>query len=133
MEALDRRGITPPHCSGSVLLIEDNADLRIALMEFLDLVGFRVTAHDSGEDAMASTDPLGIDLLITDLGLRGIGGLELATRFRAANGDLPVIIMSGLPQTSLPTAGTGIRFLGKPFSLGELHSLILRSPLGRSA
>ncbi len=106
-----------------LLLVEDEMATREGLAEVLELLGYRVTALESAEEALAMPDEPGYDLLLTDLALPGLGGAELGSRLLARWHGLGVIVMSGYAaETEVRRAvGEGrLRFLQKPFPMDVL-------------
>ncbi|HTB33547.1 MAG TPA: response regulator, partial [bacterium] len=108
---------------GSLLLVDDESSLVELLAPALTKQGYRVTAANDGESALALWDAQnGADLLVTDLRMPGMDGRELARRLREKKPGLPVLFISGWsPET--PDAGleTGTLLLPKPFRLAELY------------
>ena len=76
-------------------------------------------------------NPAGFDLLITDLSMPRITGLQLAEELRKARTDLPIVLITGfsrgIPPEQLSSLGA-VRLLAKPFSTGEL-ALAVRQAL----
>jgi two-component system, cell cycle sensor histidine kinase and response regulator CckA len=110
--------------SEHILLVEDDAAVRSVTERGLRARGYEVTAVYSSEDALALGDALGtVDMLLTDVRLPGISGLDLAAKLREALPLLPVLVMSGHVedprQQAALTAGK-YAFLAKPFSLAGL-------------
>jgi signal transduction histidine kinase len=112
----------------SVLVVEDDPAVRLLVLNVLDELGY--TAHPAA-DANAALrlieSPLRIDLLVTDLGLPGLNGRQLADIARQQRPRLKVLFMTGYaekadePQGS-PTAGTDL--IAKPFSIDLLANKI---------
>jgi DNA-binding response OmpR family regulator len=103
----------------SILLVEDSERIRTLVRAILSAVPSPLIEADSAEGALAliESDSDRFELLITDLAMPGLSGLELATRLRARNPDLPVLCMSG---HTLPSgAAEGIHFIEKPFRPDE--------------
>ena len=94
--------------------------------EHLEEHGYRVVAFASGREAVGAMDSMERpDLLVTDVMMPGIGGVELVRRARERWPGLPVIYMSGQAGPDSPLAGVGepgTRFLQKPFRLTELEN-----------
>lgn len=106
-----------------LLLVEDETATREGLAEVLELLGYRVTALESAEEALTLPDEPGYDVLLTDLALPGLGGAELGSRLLARWRGLGVIVMSGYAaETEVRRAvGEGrLRFLQKPFPMDVL-------------
>jgi CheY-like chemotaxis protein len=110
----------------NILVVDDDPEVREILAETLGEFGYAVAQASTGEEALpilAKRPDIG--LLITDVRMPGMSGLELAERARARDAALRVILISGyfLPQ---PIAA---RFLKKPFHMHELASAV-RAELG---
>lgn len=108
----------------TILLVEDAAPLRQLAARVLRKAGYDVLEASNGEDALdcAAEHPC-VDLLITDVMMPKLGGIELARRLCASNPNLRVVYMSGYPPSS--SAGQGpiasdAAWIDKPFSLNQL-------------
>jgi len=77
-----------------IAIVEDDAAMRQALADLIEVVGFEARAFDSGESFLASHAPGRFGCLITDLNLLGESGLQLRRRLQALEPSLPVIIIS---------------------------------------
>lgn len=78
-----------------ILVVEDDAPVRDLLVRVLQDAGYLVIAAGSGQEALdLAAQQSELDLLITDLVMRGINGIELATKLTAARPGLPVIMTS---------------------------------------
>lgn len=109
-----------------VLLVEDEAPLRELLQETLKGAGFAVTTAEHGRcalDALAEVKP---DLIVTDLCMPTLDGMELVMRLRTAAAGTPVIVMSGGVAGTATDMLRAARLLGarrtleKPFPLQDL-------------
>ncbi len=114
--------------SGSVLVVDDDEGVRTAVAWALEADGFVVTQTGDGLSAMRMLDTSPHDLMILDLSLPGLGGLDILSRVRAneaLNGSiaLPVIILSGRDGETDRIVGLDLGaddYLVKPFSPAEL-------------
>jgi PAS domain S-box-containing protein len=107
----------------SLLLVEDNADMREMTTEVLRALGYPVEAARSGEEALAMLEQSVCQVLITDIGLPGMSGYQLAERARAL-GVRAVLYASGYGANGdLPP---GSFWLQKPFSLDSIQSALTR-------
>lgn len=125
-EASEAEG--PPHGLGEhVLVVEDEDGTRQGLTELLELLGYRVTAMASGEEAIALPDDTSPSLLLSDLMLPGIPGPALAERLGARWPGLRVVLMSGYTEDEVlrreVDEGT-VQFLQKPFDILSLARLL---------
>ena len=97
-----------------VLLVEDEVVLRISTTDMLEQLGCFVAGVGSGEQALELLAQGGaFGLLVTDLGLPGISGEELAARVRGQFPKLPVVIASGYGRSGVQ--GDGVQFISKPY------------------
>jgi len=106
-----------------ILIVDDEADLASTLAERLELRGFQVTAVTSGAEALDVVSANRFSVLILDVKMPGIGGLELMTRIKQEQPDLPVILFTG--HSSLADAQKGIEegafaYLQKPIKIDKL-------------
>lgn len=109
-----------------ILLIEDDEQLRLPLLDHLQGQGFQVTACERGDTGLAQAMALRFDLVLLDIMLPGLDGLELLARLREQQG-IPVILMSalGAEQDRITGFTQGADdYLPKPFSLAELDARI---------
>jgi DNA-binding response OmpR family regulator len=108
-----------------VLVVEDDRDLRLLFGLMLSAAHFEVyEAADGIEGLKALEDhPGAIDVVLTDLGLPGLGGVELISRVRAARPTVKIIGTSGLGSRNVRemvlNAGAD-EFFSKPFSMGAV-------------
>ena len=78
-----------------ILLVEDEAYVRDSLTEVLEERGFRVSAEASGDAALRLLGRTRFDLILTDLRMAGMDGLELVRRVRSDGGDVPIVVLTG--------------------------------------
>ena len=106
-----------------ILVVEDEPAARDGLTEILEMLGYSVVAVGSGEDAGLLPAQPGFDLLLTDLMLPGISGMDLRSGLRDRWPGLGVILMSGYPQDEAlrdEVRSGEVRFLQKPFGIAQL-------------
>jgi CheY-like chemotaxis protein len=111
-----------------VLVIEDEPGVRAVISEALHDLGCTVLeAYDgtAGWQIVQSGAPL--DLLITDVGLPGMNGRQVADAARALRPALPVLIITGYAGTALADLSlpAGMRLLRKPFALEALAPVVV--------
>jgi two-component system, cell cycle sensor histidine kinase and response regulator CckA len=114
-----------PRGTETILLAEDEQDVREVAREFLESGGYTVIEARDGADALrlAGEHKSAIDLLVTDMVMPGMTGKELARRLQHQQSGLGVIYMSGYSeQTAAETAqmDASMRLLTKPFSRGSI-------------
>ncbi len=123
-----------------VLVVDDDPRVRTVVTWQLEAEGFRVAEAPDGRRALETIEREHLDLVILDLALPGVGGLDVLRRLRdgerAAGGTaLPVIVLSGRSGETDRIVGLDLGaddYLVKPFSPGELAARV-RSVLRRVA
>ena len=106
---------------GTVLLVEDEAALRMLAAESLKRLGYSVLQAGNGLEALkiAEQHPGKIDIVVTDVVMPRMGGPELVEKLRAQRAEIGVIFMSGYTETAVienATVSSGAFLLNKPFS-----------------
>jgi CheY-like chemotaxis protein len=118
----------PPKAKGlRVLVVEDDPDTLAATLEMLQLLGHWATGVRSAESAKDRFHEKAFDVLLTDVGLPALSGLDLADilRSRYPTDRLGVIFATGRPPPETPIPGT--LWLQKPFSAEQLEAALARS------
>ncbi|HUA19989.1 MAG TPA: ATP-binding protein [Bryobacteraceae bacterium] len=110
----------PPAPSATILLVEDQAPLRLLAEDMLSEAGHTVLAAGNGRAALALAEQHAgsIDLLVTDVVMPEMNGPELADRLAQSRPDMMVLYISGYTDHALLHRGaleTGTAFLQKPF------------------
>jgi CheY-like chemotaxis protein len=115
-----------------VLIVDDDADVRTLVGEYLSEIGYHVYLADSGDAAMKILDDVTPDLLLADFAMPGRNGAEVARAIRQQLPSLPILFFSGYADTSALEAAVGkAPLLRKPFRPNELATAI-RSLLDRN-
>jgi CheY-like chemotaxis protein len=121
---------TLPTWTGVVLVVDDEALLRELLARTLRDAGFDVLQADNGKTALeaARGSALPLTLVISDISMPVMDGLELSRRFRALYPRVPVLLISGNPRWTAPDQSLldGEQILRKPFTVGSLLTAISR-------
>ncbi len=78
-----------------VLLVEDDDDNRELMAEVLATSGFDVVSAASGRDGLRSLAERSVDVIVTDVGMPGMGGLELASAAKRVAPSVPIIVVTG--------------------------------------
>jgi len=116
--------------TGRVLVVDDDAEMCALLRAGLSKEGFQVTTHTAAEEAFDFLKTEDVDVVVTDLNMRQLNGLELCERIAANRPDLPVVVITAFG--SLDTAIAAIRagaydFIPKPFELEVLRIALSRA------
>ncbi len=114
----------------SILLVEDNAQVRAILASTLRRAGHQVIPVADGAAALACVDNENtpIDLALVDIDLQEVDRIGLVRRLRTSQPGSPIIVMSGPPQSPASDGAlSGVRFLPKPFEMDALLNSVRES------
>ncbi|MBS1795529.1 MAG: sigma-54-dependent Fis family transcriptional regulator [Acidobacteria bacterium] len=114
----------------SVLVADDERGARMALEVALRLSGYAVVSVENGEAALEAGRKEQFDLLLTDVYMPGVNGLELIERFRAFSPETEIVVMTA--QGSLEIAMQAVAqgafdFIAKPFDIESVIALVRRA------
>lgn len=114
-----------------ILIVEDDDEIRRLLALVLRLEGYRVDEAADGNAALEQfiAERERIAMVLTDLGLPGLGGLDLIRALRDAAPGVPIVGASGFGHANMRDevlAAGGTEFLSKPFVTGDLVALVRR-------
>jgi DNA-binding response OmpR family regulator len=118
---------------GSILVVEDEADIRSVIGEILEIYDYSAVMAGDGQQAWEITRTRNFDLLVTDLGIPGINGLELAQKIRAGGSAMPIMIITGV---SFEAANAELKKLApcellmKPFRIDDF-ARVMTALLGK--
>ena len=118
-----------PSKGETVLVVEDEIDLRKMIVRALERVGYRVLEATGGEHAVALVEGADskLDLLITDVVMPGIRGTEVAQKLSQSEPELKVLYMSGYTDNAMfhqKLLGADVAFIQKPFTLEALEQKV---------
>ncbi len=110
----------------SILLAEDDVSLRVFLANALGRAGHLVTSCSDGDEAPAALETRGYDLLLADIVMPGIDGIELAQRATEHLPSMKILFITGFAAVALNAQKSGTnrnaKILSKPFHLPDLVS-----------
>ncbi|WP_313294989.1 sigma-54 dependent transcriptional regulator [Pseudomonas sp.] len=114
----------------SVIVVDDEASIRSAVEQWLSLSGFNVQVFARAEDCLAQLPAHFAGVIISDVRMPGMDGLQLLARVQAEDADLPVILLTG--HGDVPMAVEAMRngaydFLEKPFTPQHLLGSLRRA------
>jgi CheY-like chemotaxis protein len=111
-----------------VLVVEDDGIVRALIVEVLDELGYRALEAADGPAALAILDSAPpIDLLVTDIGLPGLNGRQVADAARVRRPGLKTLFMTGYAETAAAASGflePGMAMMTKPFAMDALAKRI---------
>ncbi len=118
----------------TILIIDDEKNIREGLGDALELDGYDVRLAENGEQGLAFVEKGDIDLVITDLRMPGISGEEVIAKVKGESPGIPVIVLTG--HGSIDSAVDAMRngaydFLTKPLNLDRLSLIVKRALAGR--
>lgn len=113
-----------------ILVVDDDRSMCQWLEQSLPGLGFTVSTSTDSDQALAQLDRGDFDVVVADVNMRGMSGLELAGRLRARRPDIPVVLITAFG--SLDTAVEAIRagaydFITKPFEVEQLGVALERA------
>ena len=107
-----------------VLVVEDELSVRDVVRRYLEQEDYRVTVADDGPSGLAAARELRPDLIVLDVMLPGMSGLEVCEQLRTTDGSsVPIIMLTALSETDDRIAGLtsgADDYVAKPFSVKEL-------------
>ena len=95
-----------------ILVVEDNLDAQAALCDLLSMLDYHAVGVETAEDALKEI--ANFDILLTDINLPGMNGLELAHKIKLVDPSKPIIISSGMDISA--DINIDVLTLSKPFS-----------------
>jgi FixJ family two-component response regulator len=108
-----------------IYLIDDDAAVRDALVLFLEIYGYSVHAFESAEEFLCQGKEVNQGVLVLDIRLPGMSGIELQTELRKRKNDIPVIFITGHGDDEIRKSVTQegiIDFIEKPIN----HDALLK-------
>ncbi len=110
-----------------ILLIDDDAAALSNMRHVFEREGYRCTACRSGEAGLAAMQATSFDLVLTDLRMPGIGGMEVLAYIRATTPEVPVIMITG--HATLDSAVAAMKagayhYIAKPFRLAKAREVV---------
>jgi nitrogen regulation protein NR(I) len=116
--------------AGKILLIEDDAAIGLTLRRVLTEEGYQVTTETRGENGLERARGGQFDVVLTDMKLPGLSGLDVIRELHGSSPRLPLILMTahGTTETAIEATKSGAYdYLLKPFQIPELLGLIERA------
>lgn len=121
--------------AGTILLVEDDDDLRVSATQLLTVAGHDVRAHADAESALAAVDAGFPGIVLSDIRMPGMSGIDLFRALRQRDAELPVILVTG--HADVDTAVDALKagawdFLVKPSDPEVLLATVARALAARS-
>lgn len=112
-----------------ILIVEDDVNLRDALCDTLDIAGYTVMVAEHGQAALQKLTEQSFRMVITDVQMQPMDGMELLTQIRQQHSELPVVMMTayGTIEKAVDVMRMGaVDYLVKPFEANELLDVVKR-------
>ncbi len=111
--------------AGSVLIIDDEADVRELVADVLAGLGHSVTVAGGGREGLARFETGRYDLVLTDLGMPDFNGWDVARAVKASRPDVPVLLLTGWADAASPADVPRVEgIIKKPFDLKQLAAAV---------
>jgi PAS domain S-box-containing protein len=129
VEETSEAGVSTPRGAGeTVMVVEDDAAVRLIVLEVLEELGYEaIEAVDARTAIPVLESNRRIDLLVTDVGLPGMNGRQLAEVARQSRPDLNILFITGYAENAAVRSGflgEGMDMMTKPFAIGALATKI---------
>ena len=121
--------MSEPAAEETIVVIDDDYAMRLSCKKILSKMGFRVEAFEDGAQGLEGVARLKPSLVVVDLKMPGVSGMEVVTRVHQAHPDIVIVVITG--YTTIDTAVEAMKcgaydFLPKPFSPDELRLIVNR-------
>ncbi len=103
----------------TIIIVDDEEELRENLQDLLEFKGYHVTSFPNGEDMLKQMNSINADVFLLDFQLPGLNGIELVPRIRDKFPDIPIglVTASSQPNTIEEAESNGVnRIIFKPYS-----------------
>ncbi len=106
----------------SILIVDDEANIRAALERWFQMRGFEVHTAEDGLEAVSMCSDRRYDVITMDLEMPRMGGVEAVLAIRRSDPNVPILIVTGLPKDAEQAlSGGATKILLKPFRLSDLE------------
>ena len=111
----------------NILIVEDEEDVRNILKDILTQEGHRVETASNGKRGIEKFNKKNFDMVLTDLGMPGMSGWQVAEKIKAINGKVPIALITGwsieLKESEIKERGIDF-IIKKPYKLAQLVNLV---------
>lgn len=111
-----------------LLVVDDNKGVRFLLKELLSAEGYEILDARNGEEALSYAANCKFSLVLLDIKMPGISGIEVLNHLKKINPNLPVILISAYSEMDLLNKALELHpkalFLSKPFDLDNVRELV---------
>lgn len=110
-----------------ILIVDDEKNLRLTMTMCLEPLGYEIGTADNGEDALRQLDNQEFDLILLDIRLPGMDGLDVLRRVVKQHPDILIVMVSahGTVESAVEAMKLGaVDFIQKPFTPHELRTIV---------
>lgn len=121
--------MTTPQAQSTIYIVDDDEAVRDSLRWLLEANGYRVKCFSGGEQFLEAYDPDQVGVLIADVRMPGMSGLELQEALIERHAPLPIVFITGhgdVPMAVSTMKKGAIDFLEKPFNETDLRNIVAR-------
>lgn len=121
--------MTTPQAQSTIFIVDDDEAVRDSLRWLLEANGYRVKCFAGGEQFLDAYDPDQVGVLIADVRMPGMSGLELQEALIERQAPLPIVFITGhgdVPMAVSTMKKGAVDFLEKPFNETELRKIVAR-------
>ena len=114
----------------NILVVDDDEDIRLILKEVLSLPGYNVWTASGGLEAINMIKEIEFNIVLTDIRMPGVDGVEVTRKFKEANSDTTIIAITGHSsiQSALAVLEEGAYdYITKPFNIDEVKITVRRA------
>lgn len=113
--------------SKKILIVDDNPNMSSLLQEMLEVFDFESVRASDGSEALNELEKGDFSMVITDMRMPNMTGLELLEKVKSKHPKLPVVLISGYCVNDLEESQSDIKadgFLGKPLMMSDIEKLL---------
>ena len=121
--------MTTTQATSTIYIVDDDEAVRDSLRWLLEANGYRVKSFSGAEEFLQAYDPDQVGVLIVDVRMPGMSGLELQETLIAREAPLPIVFITGhgdVPMAVSTMKKGAVDFLEKPFNEAELREIVAR-------
>jgi DNA-binding NtrC family response regulator len=110
-----------------ILVVDDEKNIRLTLSQALETLGVDVDTSENGEDALDKIDKIGFDIVLLDLKMSGMDGIEVLKKIDSIHPEIKVIIITahGTIDNAVEAMKLGaVDFIQKPFTINEIRDIV---------
>jgi len=111
----------------SILIVDDNPNMSSLLSEMLEVFDYESVRAEDGADALGKLEEGGISMVITDMRMPNMTGMELLEQVKGKYPNLPVVLISGYSVSEVESENAHLKpdgFLAKPFLMSDVEKLL---------